>query len=43
VGLALYRRKPDGSWDGRWTQLGGQVIENEQWTPSAASERRESQ
>jgi hypothetical protein len=41
VGLALYRRKPDGSWEGRWTQLGGRVIENEHWTPSAASDRRE--
>jgi hypothetical protein len=41
VGLALYARKPDGSWEGRWTQLGGRVIENEHWTPSAASEQRE--
>ena len=41
VGLALYARKPDGSWEGRWTQLGGRAIENERWTPSAASDRRE--
>ncbi len=34
VGLALYARKNDGSWEGRWTNLGGRVIETEQWTPA---------
>jgi hypothetical protein len=40
VGLALYARKADGSWEGRWTQLGGRVVDTENWTPVDASDPR---
>jgi len=42
VGVALYARKPDGSWEGRWTQLGGRVVDTENWTPLEASDQRDS-
>jgi hypothetical protein len=42
IGLALYARRADGSWEGRWTQLGGRVVDTENWTPMEASDQRDS-
>jgi hypothetical protein len=33
TGLALYGRRPDGSWHGIWTYAGGRQIGTDRWTP----------
>jgi len=33
TGLALYGRKPDGTWQGIWTYAGGRQIGTDRWSP----------
>lgn len=33
TGLALYSRRPDGSWHGIWTYAGGNRVGTDRWTP----------
>ena len=33
TGLALYGRRPDGSWHGIWTYAGGNQVGTDRWTP----------
>ena len=33
TGLALYGRRPDGSWHGIWTYAGRRQIGTDRWTP----------
>ena len=33
TGLALYNRKPNGTWEGIWTYAGARQIGTDRWTP----------